>query len=132
MTFDVRSSAPNEDSALRLVSAEINFNIASPFTVKLDDLAIGDSVVMAYADVLTVFNAGTTNVLELGDATTANKFLAAADVTEGSLGVTPAGGKGPFTAEVAAGVLNAKFTQTGGAATTGKARVYALIANKPA
>jgi hypothetical protein len=126
----LRASAPYETSATRVVSAVINYNSAGG-VVSIDDLAIGDVVVEAWADVLVVFNAGTTNVLVLGDGTTSNKYLAAADVTEGSLGVTPAGGKGPFTAEVAAGTLKATYTQTGTAATTGSARVYARIINIP-
>lgn len=126
----LRASAPNEVSALRTVSAVIAYN-SSGGVVTIDDLAIGDVVVNAWADVTVVFNAGTTNVLVLGDGTTANKYLASADVTEGSLGVTPAGGKGPFAAETAAGTLKATYTQTGTAATTGSARVYAQIANIP-
>lgn len=125
---DLRSSAPNEYSDLRTVSAAVVFGSS---TVALDTLAVGDVVVRCWADVTTVFNAGTTNVLTLGDGTTGNKYLAASDVTEGSTGVTPAGGKGPFTAETAAGTLTATFAQTGTAATTGAARVYAMIANLP-
>lgn len=130
MTF--REAVPGESSNLRLVSGEINFNIATPFEVDIDDLAAGDVVLQCWADVEVAFNAGTTNVLVVGDGTTADKFLAAGDVTEGSLGVTPAGGKGPFAQEAAAGTLTAKYTQTGTAATTGRARVFALIANAPA
>lgn len=125
---NVRAAAPGEYGALRVVSAEINFNQSS---VKLEDLAVGDVVICAWADVLVAFNAGTTNVLVLGDGSTANKYLAASDVTEGSLGATPAGGKGPFAAETVAGALTAGFTQSGTAATTGKARVYALVCSKP-
>lgn len=131
MAQDVRSSAPLEYGALRLASAEIAFNVASPFTVKLDDLEIGDVVIRAWAEILTAFNAGTTNVLLLGTAGTDNKFLAVGDVTEGTPGVYPATNKPASAAETAAGLLNAKFTQTGTAATTGLARVYALISSKP-
>jgi hypothetical protein len=62
---------------------------------------------------------------------TTNKFLAAADVTEGSTGVSPAGGVGPFTAETVAGSLVAAFSQTGTPATTGAATVYALVVSVP-
>lgn len=130
MTLDVRSSAPGEYGALRLVSAEILFSVLAPFTVKLDDLAIGDVVVKAWAEILTAYNAVTTNVLTLGTAGTADKYLAAADVAEATPGASAS--KGPFAAEVAAGLLNAKYTQTGGAATTGRARLYALISSVPA
>lgn len=125
---DVRSSAPGEYGALRLVAATIDF---ADTTVELEDLAIGDVVVLAWAQVTTAFNAATTNVLTLGNGVTADKFLAAADVTEGTPGVYPTGGKGPFTAETAAGTLTATYAQTGTAATTGSARVYALVTSSP-
>lgn len=125
----LRESAPGEYGSLRLVSGAVVFGST---TVDLESLAVGDCVVQVWADVTTVFNAGTTNVLTVGDGTTANKYLAAADVTEGSTGVTPVGGKGPFPAETAAGTLRATYTQTGTAATTGAARVYALVSSAPA
>lgn len=125
---DLRSSAPGESSALRCVSAAIAYSQSS---VTIDTLDVGDVVTRVWADVTTVFNAGSTNVLVVGDGTTGNKYLAAADVAEGSTGVTPAGGKGPFAAETAAGTLTIGFTQTGTPATTGAARVYAIIANAP-
>jgi hypothetical protein len=109
---------------MRLVAATIGF---ADSTVTLETLAIGDVVVRCWAEVLTAFNAGTTNVLVLGDGTTANKYLAASDVTEGTPAVYPTGGLGPFKAETAAGTLKATYTQTGTAATTGSARVYALV-----
>lgn len=127
--YSLRASAPGEYGGLRLVSAEITFEDS---TVDLEGLAVGDVVVQAWAEVATVFNAATTNVITLGNGVTADKFLAAADVAEGSTGVTPAGGKGPFAAETAAGTLRATYTQTGTAATAGDARVYALVTSAPA
>jgi hypothetical protein len=124
MANDLRSSAPGEFGATRLVAATIPFGSS---TVDLDTLAVGDVVIKCWAQVVTAFNAGTTNVLTVGDGTTANKYLAAADVTEGTPGVYPTGGAGPFAAEAAAGTLRATYAQTGTAATTGSARVYALI-----
>jgi len=124
MANDLRSSAPGEFGATRLVAATIPFGSSA---VDLDTLAVGDVVIKCWAQVVTAFNAGTTNVLTVGDGTTANKYLAAADVTEGTPGVYPTGGAGPFAAETAAGTLRATYAQTGTAATTGSARVYALI-----
>ena len=124
MSNDLRSSAPGEFGATRLVAATIPFGSS---TVDLDTLAAGDVVIKCWAQVVTAFNAGTTNVLTVGDGSTANKYLAAADVTEGTPGVYPTGGAGPFAAETAAGTLRATYAQTGTAATTGSARVYALI-----
>lgn len=126
---DVRSSAPGLYGGLRLVSAAVTF--ATP-TVDLESLVAGDVVIQAWAQVTTVFNAATTNVLTLGDGTTADKYLAAADVNEAATGVTPAGGKGPFNAETAAGTLRATYSQTGAAATAGAATVYALVTSAPA
>lgn len=130
MGFDVRSSSPGEYGALRLVSALVEFDVASPFTVKLDDLAAGDVIVLAWVEVLEAFDAGTTNVLVLGTAGNDDAYLAAGDVAEGTPGASAA--KGPFAAEAAAAVLNVKFTQTGTAATAGSARAYALISSAPA
>lgn len=126
---DVRSSAPGEYGQLRLVSAPLLF---SNTTVALESLTTGDVVVQAWVQVITAFNAGTTNVITLGDGTTADKYLAAADVTEATPGVYPTGGKGPFAAEAAAGTLTATYAQTGTAASTGAARVYALVTSVPA
>lgn len=125
---DIRSSAPGEYGALRLVAAEITFE---DDTVELEDLAIGDVVVQAWAQVTTAFNAATTNVITLGDGTDGDKYLVAADVTEGTPGVYPAGGAGPFAAETTAGTLTATYAQTGTAATTGAAMVYALVTDAP-
>jgi hypothetical protein len=122
----LRESAPGEFGGLRLVAGTIGFAQSS---VTLDTLAIGDVVVQCWAQVLTAFNAATTNVLIAGNGVTADKFLAAADVTEGTPGVYPTGGKGPYTAETAAGSLVVAYSQTGTAATTGSARVYALVSS---
>lgn len=128
MADDLRSSAPGEFGSTRLVAASVVFGSS---TVDLDTLSVGDVVVRCWAEVTTAFNAGTTNVITLGNGVTANKFLAAADVTEGSTGVTPASGVGPFTAETVAGPLRATYAQTGTAATTGAARIYALVTSAP-
>lgn len=125
---DVRSSAPNEYGAMRFVAGTITF--ATP-SVTIDSLAVGDVVVQCWAQVTTAFNAATTNVLIVGNGVTTDKFLAAADVTEGTPGVYPTGGKGPYTAETAAGSLVLAYSQTGTAATTGSAKVYALISSLP-
>lgn len=125
----LRESAPGEIGAQRLVSAAVVFGST---TVALDSLAVGDVVVQCWCEVTVAFNAVTTNVITLGDGTTGNKYLAAADVTEGTPGVYPTGGKGPFARETVAGTLTATYAQTGTAATTGAARVYAIITDAPA
>lgn len=126
MAGTLRESAPGEFGSLRLAAVTIGFDDTSKV---LDTLAIGDIVVGCWAEVLTAFNAATTNVLTLGDGTTDGKYLSTSDVTEGTPGVYPADGKGPFAAETATGTLTASFAQTGTAATAGSARIYALISS---
>lgn len=124
----LQASAPGEYGRLRLVSEDILF---SQSTVDLDTLRAGDVVIQAWFQVTQAFNAGTTNVITLGDGTTADKYLAAADVTEATPAVYPTGGKGPFAAEAGAGTLRLTYAQTGAAATTGAGRAYALISSLP-
>lgn len=124
----LRGSAPGNYGALRLVSGTLTF---ASTTVDLESLAAGDVVVQAWCEVTTAFNAATTNVITLGNGVTADKFLAAADVTEATPAVYPTGGKGPFTAETVAGTLRATYAQTGTAATTGAAKVYCLVTSLP-
>jgi hypothetical protein len=128
MAEGLRASAPGEYGSQRLVSAPIVFGSTA---VALGDLAVGDVVISAWVQVTTAFNAGTTNVITLGDGNTPDKYLAAADVTEGTPGVYPTGGKGPFAAETVARTLTATYAQTGTAATTGAARAYAIITDLP-
>lgn len=123
---DLRTSAPGEYGALRWVAGSIAFGQSS---VVLESLAAGDVVVQVHCQVLTAFNAGTTNVITVGDGTTGDKYLAAADVTEGTPGVYPTAGKGPFAAETQARTLTVSYSQSGTAASTGSARVYALVAS---
>jgi hypothetical protein len=124
----LRESAPGEIGAIRVVSAAHVFGSA---TVDVDTLAVGDIVIKVWFEVVTVYNAGTTNVITAGDGTTANKYLTSSDVTEGTVGVYPAGGAGPFKRETAAGTLRDTYAQTGTAATTGAGRVYAMISDAP-
>jgi hypothetical protein len=116
-------------------------NVASllNFTVNFNDSGIASGVrkfriagttarpvlLEVLSQVETVFNAATTNVLTLGtDAASANQILAAGDITEGTAGFYPATGfiaKQRITTTVD---IYVKFTQTGTAATTGKAHFY--------
>lgn len=73
--------------------------------------------------IIEVFNAATTNVLTLGTAADDDMFVAAADITEGTLGrYTALTGAGPFVVTADTPVY-ARYTQTGTAATTGRAYV---------
>lgn len=69
--------------------------------------------------VITAFNAGTTNVATAGTDTTANQWLSASDITEGTPGYYPTtSAKFRLTADTD---IYVKYTQTGTAATTGSA-----------
>ena len=107
--------------ATSIAEAEITFEDTTQDVV---DVPAGAVVLRVWAEVLEAFNAATTNVLIVGHAADDDAYLVAADVTEGTPGVYPAGGKGPFAAETAARTIQAKFSQTGTAATTGIARVF--------
>lgn len=124
----LRGSSATLQGNQRLVAATLLFSTPS---VTFDTLAAGDVVVRCWCEVTTAFNAATTNVIVVGNGVTADKFLAAADVTEGTPGVYPTGGKGPYTAETVAGSLVAAYSQTGTAATTGAAKVYAIVTSAP-
>lgn len=103
-------------------------------TVNFDDIDIGTGVklgtIPANARIIdcmlvveTVFNAGTTNVLTVGTSGGSNADVAgSSDVTEGTVGAyrSTAGSKLTFSADTD---INVMYTQTGTAATTGKATV---------
>lgn len=74
-------------------------------------------------EIVVAFNAGTTNVLTAGTVSTAyNNIVAAGDVNPALAGVYPSTRAFGRALTAAAAVLPfAKYTQTGGAATTGQA-----------
>ena len=77
------------------------------------------------AEVVTAFNAATTNVLTIGtDAASANQILGAADITEGTPGFYPSTGNIGYLRLIADTDVYVKYTQTGTAATTGVANLY--------
>lgn len=105
--------------AVSIAEAEITF---ADSTQDVVDVPAGAVVLRVWAEVLTAFNAGTTNVLIVGHAADDDAYLAAADVNEAAAGASAA--KGPFAAETAARTIQAKYTQTGTAASAGRARVF--------
>ena len=106
---------------LESVGGEINFDITTPFTVLLGKIPDGAQIVEVIADVETVFNAGTTNVLVVGTASNDDAYAAAGDIDEASATLQRVGGKRVLVD----GDTNvyAKYTQSGTAATTGKAHI---------
>lgn len=104
----------------------VNFNdtgIASG--VAKQTLPAGAIVIGTDVNVTTVFNAGTTNVLVVGLAGVSNNLIAAGDVDESTAALTqnvkPTGtALVPLAAD---SLVKVAYTQTGTAATTGKAYV---------
>lgn len=115
------------EKVIKAVTGEINFNVASPFTVSLGTIPAGALIIATLVSVITVFNAATTNVLEVGTAGTPAELVAAGDVNELAVGVTWVAKD--IAALAAATAYLVKYTQTGAAATTGKARatVFYLV-----
>ena len=85
----------------------------------------GAFITNVMVEVVTAFNAGTTNVLTVGtNSTSFNNLVAAGDVDEAATGVTVVTrGYGRSIAASADLVPYVKYTQTGDAATTGQAVV---------
>lgn len=85
----------------------------------------GAFITGVFVEIVTTFNAGTTNVLTVGtNSASYNNMVTAADVDEATAGVTAVsrgwGQSIPLSAEVTPYVM---FTQTGTAATQGQAVV---------
>ncbi len=105
--------------ATSVAEAEILFSDAEQEIV---DVPAGAVITRVWAEVLAAFNAGTTSVLTVGITGQVDRYMAAADVAEGSVAVSAP--KGPFAAETLARTVKAFFAQTGTAATAGRARVF--------
>ena len=110
----------NADNAgdYNLASAEIRFSDTEQAIV---DLPAGAVVTRVWAQILEAFNAGT-NDLTVGITGQVDRYMAAAHIDEGTVGVSAA--RGPFAAEGAAVTAKAFFAQTGAAATAGRARLF--------
>lgn len=81
-----------------------------------------------WAEVVTAFNAVTTNVLTVGtDAASGNQILGSADITEGTPGFYPASNAKKMLRIVADTDIYLKYTQSGTAATTGRALIYMRV-----
>ena len=104
---------------------EVNYNdpgIAAG--VVIGRLPAGAQVTQALARVRTTFNAGTTNVLTIGtNANSYDNIFAAADIAEGSAGnnAAPLANLQDVVSEADVFV---KYTQSGTAATQGKAIIH--------
>ena len=109
------------------VGVFINFGILTPFRESLGLIPKGAGVIGAIVAVTEIFNAAATNVLVVGTAADIDQLVEAGDVNEGAVGTTLVCHRGGLvlTADTEYFV---QFTQTGGAATTGRAGVALLWA----
>lgn len=93
-------------------------------------LEAGAIPLRAYAIIQTVFNAGTTNVLVFGSAADDDGLVTSANSASGTLGLKAGSGAELGVPLAANTIFYAKFTQTGTAATTGKAILVVEFVNK--
>ena len=108
--------------------ATVNYNDPSISSgVQFGSLPASASIVDVQVEIVTAFNAVTTNVLTFGTTTTATEIVNAGDVNEGATGVTKVT-RGLGKSLTASGVtpLYGKYTQTGTAATAGVAIITIL------
>lgn len=108
------------NKVVKAISGTIAYDVADPFTVSLGTIPSGAIVLSTTVEVVTAFNAATTNVLVVGTAADDDAYVAAADVTEGTAGTTVVAHSATLAA---ATEVFAKYTQTGTAASAGSARV---------
>jgi hypothetical protein len=105
----------------------VNYNDAGISTgVAFDNsLPVAARIISVTVEIITAFNAGTTNVLTTGtNSTTYNNIVAAADVNEAAIATTRVDrGLGGSIARAAEIAVYAVYMQTGTAATAGKAEI---------
>jgi hypothetical protein len=111
------------EKVVKSVTGLVAFNVASPFTVSLGTAPAGATILAAIVEVVTAFNAATTNVLVVGTAADDDAYVAAADVNEAAAGTTTVAHSATLAGDIE---ILAKYTQTGTAATAGSARVTVL------
>lgn len=120
-----------EDVGVGHVRRTINLTDANIATgIPVGALEAGAIPLRAYAIIQTVFNAGTTNVLVFGSAADDDGLVTSANSASGVLGLKAGTGAELGTPLAANTVFYAKFTQTGTAATTGKATLVMEFVNK--
>lgn len=124
-----------EDTGVHVISREINLGDAGLATgiMPIGALEKNAIPIRAGVTILTVFNAATTNVLVIGTAEDDDGAVTNANSASGVLGLKAGSGAQlgiPLTKD---SVFLAKFTQTGTAATTGKAIAWveAIIPRTP-
>ena len=101
---------------------EISFGSTGASTgLSMGTIPSGAVISDVVVNIETAFDAGTTNVLTVGNSSDDDAYLAAGDVTETATGLTRYSGKGVVLS--ADTELLVQFVETGTAATAGKAQV---------
>lgn len=113
-----------------VLRATVNYSDTNVSTgIKIGTLPAGAHIIRSSAHVRTVFNAGTTNVLTLGtNSSSYDNLLNAGAITEGTAGYYSADPNADITYPTGDLDVYVKYTQTGTAASTGKADVVVLYA----
>lgn len=128
MATSLNNSQPARDMGYRVVnyiSKTIAYNtpgVATADTVKVGTIPSGTTLLGCLVNITTAFNAATTNVIIVGNASDDDAYVAAGDVTEGSTGatlVTRAMGNKPSSDTT----IYVQYDQTGTAATAGAADI---------
>lgn len=125
---DLRGLSARQDprNVSNTIRKTVNFNdtgIGTGVLIGPDALPQGAFILGVWVEIVTVFNAVTTNVLTVGtNATSYNNIVNAGDVNELATGVTQVTrGLGRSLAASADTQVFVMYTQTGTAATTGQA-----------
>ena len=125
---DLRGLSARQDprNVSNTIRKTVNFNdtgIGTGVLIGPDALPQGAFILGVWVEIVTAFNAVTTNVLTVGtNATSYNNIVNAGDVNEAATGVTMVTrGLGRSLAAAADTQVFVMYTQTGTAATTGQA-----------
>lgn len=120
-----RSFAPGSIGVVNVVAAEIAFSAAAARQL-IETLPKGAVIIRTWIEVITAFNAGTSNLLTMGygaiGAAEANDYVDT--VTEGTPAVYQGVVTAPIAALLAATDVYVYYTPGDTAATTGKAIAY--------
>jgi len=120
-----------EDVGVGHIRRTINWNDANVANgIPVGALEAGAIPLRAYAIIQTAFNAGTTNVLEFGSTADPDGLVTSANAAATALGLKAGTGAELGIPLAANTVFYAKFTQTGGAASAGKATLVLEFVNK--
>ncbi|MDQ0303806.1 hypothetical protein [Ancylobacter polymorphus] len=122
-----------EDVGVGHIRRTISFNTSGVGTgngIAIGALEAGAIPIRAYAVIQTAFDAGSTNVLILGTTDDDDGLVTSSNAAAGTAGLKAGTGAILGTPLAANRVVYAKYTQTGTAATAGKATLVVEFLNK--